>query len=149
MTVTEGVADQKLKIGELAKRAGVTTRTLRYWEEIGLLSPSRHGESSERLYTEDEVDRVKHIRELQDLLGLTLAEIHVVLDSEDALERARRAYRAGATAAKRLRLLSDSLEANAHLIERMDDRLARITAFRNEWVARSERMRGRSAELKD
>jgi DNA-binding transcriptional MerR regulator len=136
-----------LRIGELAKRAGVTTRTLRYWEEIGLVKPMDHLCSGERRYLPAELERVAHIRELQELLGLTLAEILIVLESEDAIERARNARRAGASRTRRLALIDDAIEVHSRLIERMDDRLARITAFRDEWVDRGQRMRARSAEL--
>jgi DNA-binding transcriptional MerR regulator len=80
--------EPRLRIGEVAKQTGVTPRTLRYWEEIGLLRPAAHRGSGERLYSLVEQERVIHIRELQDLLGLTLAEIQDVLRSEDTLERA-------------------------------------------------------------
>jgi len=137
-----------LRIGELAKRAGLTTRTLRYWEELGLVTPTDHRYSGERLYSKVELERVGHIRELQDLLGLTLAEIRIVLESEDAVERVRSARIAGASTPRRLALLDQALEAHSLLVERMDDRLARISAFRDEWVARGQRMRDRSEELR-
>jgi DNA-binding transcriptional MerR regulator len=138
----------QLRIGELAKRAGLTTRTLRYWEECGLVKPTDHRFSGERLYLPTDLERVVHIRELQELLGLTLAEIRIVLESEDAVERARNARIAGAPTARRLALIDDAIEAHSRLIERMDDRLARIAAFRDEWVQRGKRMRERSAELR-
>jgi MerR family transcriptional regulator, repressor of the yfmOP operon len=138
----------QLRIGELAKRAGLTTRTLRYWEECGLVKPTDHRFSGERLYLATELERVVHIRELQELLGLTLAEIRIVLESEDAVERARNARISGAPTARRLALIDDAIEAHSRLIERMDDRLARIEAFRDEWLERGKRMRERSAELR-
>jgi DNA-binding transcriptional MerR regulator len=139
--------EPRLRIGEMAKQTGLTSRTLRYWEEIGLLRPSAHRGSGERMYSLAERERVTHIRELQDLLGLTLAEIHDVLASEDTLERARRAARADAPTPKRLRLLADAIEANGRLVERINERLARISEFRDECVARGERMRTRRGEL--
>jgi MerR family transcriptional regulator, repressor of the yfmOP operon len=142
---TEGAP---LRIGEVAKRAGVTTRTLRYWEECGLVQPTDHLYSGERRYLPSELERVAHIRELQELLGLTLAEIRIVLESEDAIDRARTARLAGASRTQRLALIDDAIGAHARLIERMDDRLARIAAFRDEWLDRGERMRARSAELR-
>jgi len=142
----EAAAGASLRIGDLAKETGVTTRTLRYWEEIGLLQPSGH-RGSERLYSTAERERVTHIRELQNLLGLTLAEIHDVLASEDTLERARRAARADAPTEKRLGLLADAIAANLRLVERINERLARITEFRDECVERGGRMSARRAEL--
>ena len=57
-----------MRIGELAKRAGLTTRTLRYWEEFGLVKPTDHRFSGERLYSKADLERVIHVRELQELL---------------------------------------------------------------------------------
>jgi DNA-binding transcriptional MerR regulator len=138
----------QLRIGELAKRAGLTTRTLRYWEECGLVKPTDHRFSGERLYLPADLERVIHIRELQALLGLTLAEIRIVLESEDAVERARNARLSGAPTERRLALIDDAIDAHTRLIERMDDRLSRISAFRDEWVEHGKRMRERSAELR-
>lgn len=137
----------RLRIGELAKETGVTPRTLRYWEEVGLLKPAAYRGGGERRYSVAEQERVAHIRELQDLLGFTLAEIQDVLASEDTLEKARRAARADAPTPRRLRLLVDAIEANARLVERINERLARIAEFRDESAARGERMRARRVEL--
>jgi DNA-binding transcriptional MerR regulator len=137
-----------LRIGELARQAGVTTRTLRYWEECGLVQPTDHLCSRERRYLPAELERVAHIRELQELLGLTLAEIRIVLESEDAVERARSARLAGASKTRRLALIDDAIESHSRLIERIDERLARIAAFRRDWVERGKRMRARSVELR-
>ncbi len=142
------VEGEVLRIGELATRAGVTTRTLRYWGEIGLVNPTRRLGSGERVYSSEELERVIHIRELQELLGLTLAEIQIVLESEDALERARKARRASATTARRLELLDNAIESHTRLIEKVDDRLSRIAMFRDEWVQRIDRMTARMAELR-
>ena len=139
--------EPRLRIGEVARQTGVTPRTLRYWQEIGLLEPFAHRGGGERLYSVAELERVTHIRELQDLLGLTLAEIHDVLASEDAVERARRAARADAPTPKRLRLLADAIEANARLLERINERLGRLTDFRDECAARGERMKTRRQDL--
>jgi DNA-binding transcriptional MerR regulator len=137
-----------LRIGEVSERSGLTTRTLRYWEELGLLRPVGHREGGERLYSPAELGRVTHIRELQELLGLTLAEIGAVLKSEDAVNRARQASQSGAPVARLLRLLEEANDANDRLVERIDDRLARIAAFREELVARGGRMKDRAEELR-
>ena len=63
------------RIGELAKRTGVNQRTLRFYEERGLLIPSSRFESGMRLYSGEDVARVHLIRELQETLGCSLAEI--------------------------------------------------------------------------
>lgn len=140
-------SDEPIRIGELAKRAGVTTRTLRYWEEIGLIAPSAHRGSGERVYPASALERVTHIRELQALVGFTLAEIRAVLDTEEILDRLRTVAKAEGPSARRRRLLDDAIAANERLVERLDDRLARLTAFRDERTEKVVRLRARAAEL--
>ncbi len=137
-----------LRIGELAQRTGVTTRTLRYWEEQGLIRPSGHRGGGERLYLPADMARVTRIRDLQELLGFSLAEVRVVLDTADAdaLDRLRSEYRWGAASpARRRTLLLEAAEANDRLLARLDETLARIKAFRDEQEAKSNRL----AELLD
>jgi len=136
-----------LRIGEVAKRTGVTTRTLRYWEEIELLCPASHRESGERLYSEAEVERVMRIRELQVLLGFSLSEVRAVLEADDVLDRVRRQYRADNRVDRRRRLLDEAIEANDRLLGRLDDTLARVHEFRDERSAKAERLRAAKAEL--
>ena len=96
-----------LPIGELAQRTGVTTRTLRYWEELGLIRPSGHRGGGERLYLPADMARVTRIRDLQELLGFSLAEVRVVLETPDAdaLDRVRSEYRWGDAGPDRRRAL--------------------------------------------
>ncbi len=128
-----------LRIGEVARLAGVTTRTLRYWEQIGLVAPSGHLDSGQRLYSTVELGRAIRIRGLQVLLGLSLAEIRAVLDTDDVLDRLRNAYRQGARADRQRRLLADAIVASDRLIGRLDDTLGRIEEFRRERIAQGER----------
>jgi DNA-binding transcriptional MerR regulator len=65
----------QLKIGELADLVGVSTRTIRYYEEIGLLNSVKRAEGGKRVYTDLEVQRLKFIKRLKHL-GLTLSEMH-------------------------------------------------------------------------
>ena len=139
-----------LRIGELAQRTGVTTRTLRYWQELGLLRPSGHRTGGERLYLPTDMARVTRIRDLQELLGFSLAEVRVVLETEDvdALDRVRSEFRWGdADPARRRQLLEEAAEANEHLLSRLDDTLSRIQAFRDERAAKGEHLTERLAEL--
>jgi DNA-binding transcriptional MerR regulator len=71
-----------LKVGELARRTGVSVRTLHYYDEIGLLSPSHHTESGHRLYGAGDVARLQQIKSLQQL-GLSLDEVRDFLGRSD------------------------------------------------------------------
>jgi DNA-binding transcriptional MerR regulator len=68
----------KLRIGEFAKRAGVTPRTVRYYESLGLLGPSEREGAGFRYYTEAELARLQKINVLKEL-GLSLEEIATVI----------------------------------------------------------------------
>ena len=138
------------RIGEVAKLAGLTTRTLRYWEELGLVSPSAHGSNGTRYYRAADIARVTRVRDLQNLLGFSLAEVRVVLDTEevDVLDRVRSEFRSGELSADRQReLLDAAIAANDQLVARLDETLARIEAFRAERAASARRLRARRKEL--
>jgi DNA-binding transcriptional MerR regulator len=132
-----------LRIGEVAKLTGLTPRTLRYWEEQGLISPSAYRGRGERLYSPTDMARVTRIKDLQELLGFSLAEVRVVLDTEDidALDRVRSEYRWGDSPPERRRdLLDEAIDANQKLLDRLDTTLARIGRFRDERAAKSIRL---------
>jgi DNA-binding transcriptional MerR regulator len=134
----------ELRIGEVAKLTGLTTRTLRYWEELGLLRPSGHRGSGERVYSPSDMTRVGRIRDLQDLLGFSLAEVRAVLDIEDVdvLDRLRTEWRTGdLSPARRRELLDEAIAANENLLARLDETQARIRAFRDERAAKAIELR--------
>src|SRR5262249_36498425 len=70
---------EALKVGELAKRTGLTIRTLHHYDEIGLLAPSGRTESGHRLYTADDVARLQQILSLRQL-GFALEQVKDCLD---------------------------------------------------------------------
>jgi DNA-binding transcriptional MerR regulator len=131
------------RIGEVAKLTGLTPRTLRYWEEQGLISPSGYRSRGERVYSSTDMARVTRIKDLQELLGFSLAEVRVVLDTEDieVLDRLRSEYRWGDSSPERRReLLDEAIAANQKLLDRLDTTLARIGRFRDERAAKSIRL---------
>jgi DNA-binding transcriptional MerR regulator len=151
MSPSSSVVDEEAttwRIGEVAKLTGVTTRTLRYWEQVGLLTPKTHRGAGERVYSDAEIHRAKRIKELQELLGFSLAEVGVVLETEDVLERLRDAYRADPKPAHRLQVIQRAIEANDRLLARLDDKLARIQDFRDERAAKAQRLHQVAAELR-
>jgi DNA-binding transcriptional MerR regulator len=138
------------RIGEVAKLTGLTTRTLRYWEEQGLVFPSSYGTGGDRHYSLTDMNRVTRIRDLQRLLGFSLAEVRVVLDTEevDVLDRVRSELDSGDPSPTRQReLIDEAIAANDQLLVRLDDTLARIQAFRTERVASAKRLAERRKAL--
>ena len=69
-------------INKLAKLAGVSTRTLRYYDELGLLSPARISSNEYRIYGEKEINRLQQILFYREL-GVSLEEIRNILSSKD------------------------------------------------------------------
>ncbi len=90
-----------LQIGEAAERAGVTQRTLRFYEERGLLKPPSRLEGGFRLYSEDDVRRVEQIKRLKSLLGFTLAEIKDMVEADEVKMQIRANYRKDAAIPER------------------------------------------------
>lgn len=84
-TVVEATADRPLRIGELAELTGTTPRTIRYWEELGLLgAAAERAEGQHRSYGPADVQRVSEIVRLRKLLGLSLEELSSLLEAESA-----------------------------------------------------------------
>jgi len=69
---------QVVQIGDLAKRAGVSVRAIRYYEELGLIHPETHSVGGFRLYSEDSLKRLQVVTRLKEL-GLSLMEIRQIL----------------------------------------------------------------------
>jgi len=99
-----------LQIGEVAERTGVTQRTLRFYEEKGLLRPPTRMEGGFRLYSEEDVSRVEHIRRLQDLLGITLAEIKEMVEAEEVLSELKAQYRPDSDVSEKKRQLQKAID---------------------------------------
>src|SRR5947209_19721605 len=85
-----GERRQGLRIGDVARLAGTTPRTIRYYEEIGLLA-GPHGRPSggHRLYSQAEVDRLLEVMRLKELLGVTVEELRTLLSAEEARAEVR------------------------------------------------------------
>ncbi|MGE5227188.1 MAG: MerR family transcriptional regulator [Planctomycetaceae bacterium] len=140
-------ATGELRIGEVARTVGVTTRTIRYYEELGLLRPSGHSPGGARRYTEPDVARLLRIKELQDLMGLDLDAIRTILHAEDRLQDLRAEYRTGdPSAERRAQIVREALDINTQLRARVQARLAQTQAFLEGLEAKAERYRTLLAE---
>ncbi|HXK33475.1 MAG TPA: MerR family transcriptional regulator [Dehalococcoidia bacterium] len=121
-----------LQIGEVADRTGVTQRTLRFYEEKGLLKPPSRLEGGFRLYSEDDVRRVEQIKQLQTLLGFTLAEIKEMVDSHEVRMQVKASYRKGAEISERRAKLLKAKEMTLKQIAVIDQKLAAMHEMKAE-----------------
>lgn len=80
-------------IEQVAQRTGLTKRTLRYYEEVGLLPPTDRTGGNYRRYSEEDVKLLQQIKELRDLLGFSLNDIRKLLEAESERGQIKRAYR--------------------------------------------------------
>lgn len=133
-------------IGDVASRTGVSERTLRYYEEVGLLRPAAHEPGHRRRYCEDDVERVVRIRELQSLMGFNLDEIRDVVSAEDRLETLRSRYRGSGDEADQRRALEEASGVLEDLHGQVRAKLARMQEFFDALDARLARSRRRLAE---
>jgi MerR family transcriptional regulator, repressor of the yfmOP operon len=128
-----------LRIGEAAELAGVSCRTLRYYEELGLLTPAGHSAGGARRYTAADVDRLRRIRELQELLGFDLGEIRTILRGEDQLADLRSEYHSATSVDRRREILSEATNINELLRETVRGKQVRLDEMMRELEAKQKR----------
>src|SRR6266851_6914953 len=80
-------------IEQVAVQTGLTKRTLRYYEEVGLLPPTGRTEGNYRRYTQDDIQYLERIKNLRNLLGFSLTDIRAILEAEDERHQIKAAYR--------------------------------------------------------
>ena len=143
------MSTKTLRIGEVAEQAETTVRTVRYYEEVGLLPGSEersHGQH--RSYTEADVERLREILQLKELLNLSLEELRGLVEAEEARAVIRERYRSATEAAERERLLD---EAAGHLDRQLAlirDRRTALGELEERLAERRERVAARLAELR-
>jgi DNA-binding transcriptional MerR regulator len=130
-----------LRIGAVAERIGVSTRTLRYYEEVGLLTPGGRSPGGARHYTDDDLQRIKHIRRLQNLMGLDLDRIRVFLTAEDELARLRAEYSAGPPPEREAEIAAEAVKLYSRMADQVKEKLAALEEFLTELDDKAERAR--------
>jgi DNA-binding transcriptional MerR regulator len=142
------MSEKALRIGEVAERADTTARTVRYYEEVGLLPGSEdrsHGQH--RSYSEADVERLREILQLKELLNLSLDELRGLVEAEEARAAIRQRYRSATERTERERLL---VEAAGHLDRQLAlvrDRRTALGELEERLAERRERVAERLAEL--
>lgn len=136
-----------LRIGEAAEQAGTSSRTLRYYEELGLLRPAGHSAGGARRYTEEDVARLRRIRELQELLGFDLGEIGDILRNEDQLAELREEYRAGVTPQRHRQIVDEAIAVNERLRRLVLAKQERLSAMLRELDDKARLYRSKAREL--
>jgi DNA-binding transcriptional MerR regulator len=132
-----------VSIGAAATLLGISERALRYYQQLGLITPCGHTPGGMRRYSDQDLARVARIRELQTLLGLNLDEVAVVLRNDDRMAEIREVYHDEHTAPdKRVELARESLALQQHLRATVEAKRAALDKFLADVDVRIARIRG-------
>jgi DNA-binding transcriptional MerR regulator len=139
--------ERSYRIGEVADRVGVTPRTIRYYEELGLLdaAPDR-SKGAHRQYREADVVRLEELVRLRNLLGLSLDELRSLAEAEEARAALRDRWADDPSDAERARIVREAIplveqqlelvRARQHTLDEfaaeLAEKLERLTALRDE-----------------
>ncbi len=131
-----------LRIQDAAAEVSLTPRSVRYYEELGLLKPAARSEGDYRLYDESDLERLRFIKALRDDAGFSLAEIRQLLEDEDARQRGHEAFAATQDPAERRALLDDRIARIDGQIAILRGKIGKLQAM----VEDAERRRAKNVE---
>jgi len=132
-----GAEDQLLRIQAVADQVGLTPRSIRYYEEIGLMKPAARSDGDYRLYDADDVARLRFIKALRDETGFSLAEIGQLLEDETAKASIGARFRASSDDAERRALLLDGIDRVNRQVATLRAKIERI----DEMIVAAEQRR--------
>jgi len=135
------------RIGEVARLVGVTTRTIRYYEELGLLGQGERPKGSHRVYGEADVQRLQEMIRLRDLLGLSLDELVEVVEAEDARKILCSRWETNPDDYERLQILNAATPLVERQLELVQARPAALRQFAAELEEELEQIRACREEL--
>lgn len=136
-----------IRIGEVAERVGITPRTIRYYEEIGLLPGGERVKGTHRLYDEADVERLVELTRLRDLLNLSLDELKELVEAEEARAALRRRFASTESEAERLRIVAAAQPLVERQLELVRRRKRELEKLETELVDKRRRLQSRRREL--
>ena len=140
--------ERNYRIGEVAERVGVTTRTIRYYEELGLLGgAASRSKGAHRLYREADVARLQELVRLRDLLGLSLEELLALAEVEEARQALRGQWDDDPSDAERTKIVNAAIPLVERQLELVRTRQQRLAEFSDELSDKLRRLRRRRSEL--
>ncbi len=148
MSASAHDTEQSLRIGDVARLVGTTPRTIRYYEEIGLLpDASERPSGRHRLYTHSEVERLREVMRLKHLLGVSLEELKTLLTAEEARAEVRAQLRRADVDAERQReLLHEALGHIDRQLELVRHRAGELAKLEQELGETRRRVKRRLRE---
>ncbi|HEX7734228.1 MAG TPA: MerR family transcriptional regulator [Ktedonobacteraceae bacterium] len=143
MVADEGVVPtssqvQAFTIEQVAAQTGLTKRTLRYYEEVGLLPPTGRTEGNYRRYTQDDLQRLERVKNLRNLLGFSLADIRTILEAEDERQQIKVAYSQETEASSKIAQLDHADEIIQRQLELIEQKIAGLEQMRSTLLEKLE-----------
>lgn len=126
-------------IEQVASRTQLTKRTLRYYEEMGLLSLAERTEGNYRRYVENDVQRIERIRALHKLLGFSLHDIRNFLLVDDERDQMREEYRADSDVHSKAASLDHADELIQEQIQLIEQKIASLEQMREALLNRQKK----------
>ena len=137
-----------IRIGEVAERTGLTPRTIRYYEEIGLLpGPPDRRKGEHRAYDDADVERLSELTRLRELLNLSLEELKQLVEAEEARTAIRKRFRTSDSDTERLRLLDAALPHVDTQLSLVRHRIEELRHLEAELVDKRKAILARKREL--
>jgi DNA-binding transcriptional MerR regulator len=147
--VTSAVTVRAYRIGEVAERVGVTTRTIRYYEQLGLLGPEpERSKGAHRLYGEADVTRLTELVRLRDLLGLSLEELTALADTGQARAALRDRWEGTTSDEERAHIVAQAAPLVERQLELVRGRIEKLEEFARELEAKLAELAAKQRTLR-
>ncbi|NRD78063.1 MerR family transcriptional regulator [Bacillus sp. BRMEA1] len=129
-----------MTIDAVSRQLGITSRTLRYYEEVGLISPVLRSSGGHRLFDQNTIERLRQILQLKDYLGISLQEIQEVMDAEDSIKELRLSFQEKVDSVDEQRLVVKQYIAVLHnLIDKMNKKIDHVLTLRDMYQDQVDR----------
>jgi DNA-binding transcriptional MerR regulator len=138
--VATAAASNLRRIGDVAEATGLTPRTIRYYEELGLLKPAAHVTGANRRYDEEDLERLRLIKRLCGVVGLSLADVQTFLETETERRALSREYQATTDPERQNQLLDRVEPILQRRVELLQRKLASVQALLDEEQHRLRRV---------
>lgn len=119
----------ELKIDDVAKQSGLTKRTIRYYEEIGILPSPPRSEGGIRLYSEEHINFLKKITNAKEVMGFSLQELQEFIKLSDILEIQKEDYlqvKGTSLQKEKLEKVYNTVVEQLHLIEQKKKKILNV-----------------------
>ncbi len=130
------------QIGEVCQRTGLTQRALHYYDEIGLLVPSERLNGGQRLYAAADLERIERIKNLKQLLGLSLSEIKRLLDADEARARFLSAAQTASDPARRRKAVESALRVTEDQLGSVREKVRQLGRLQRQLERQVRELRG-------